>query len=216
MHLKVAAKALITIVISSSCKASVNYSEPQNLSPAISSAQSAQQIRTVDFKNFTYPVCPNIGRNVLPGTKSISLTNGGLEVSEGDFGNEEPIDFSLSNVAYYDLTGDGKEEAIVTLTEFLFPQGSSNCTFIYAWEEATPHMIQQYEFGSGARGGLRRISVTDSELIIEQYESDRLTAYCCPEKFIRSSYKWDGKQFQLLKKESLKNESKHDDFLGYP
>lgn len=130
---------MLTIISTTSCggtKTSTNQLKPQssasNRFRPVNSLppQLEETIRTVDFKNFVYPVCPSIRREILSKSKDISLRNGELEIPRGVQGNEDPIDFSLSNVAYHDLTGDDKEEAIVTLTSFLYPHGSSNCTFI--------------------------------------------------------------------------------------
>src|SRR5918997_4849516 len=90
----------------------------------------AESIRSVDFKNFAYPSCIGTKTGPLSKAKSISLSNGELEI--GDLRkNEEPVNISISNLAYADLTGDGQEEAIVTLVYLFYPHGSAGCTFIY-------------------------------------------------------------------------------------
>lgn len=223
MRLTIIAMMLITSVICFSCNSSKSIvPAKQHVSNSRESlltnhnVQSEQPIHMVDFKNFTFPLCPSVKREILLKAESITLNNGKLEVPRDALGNEDPIDFSLSNVSYRELTGDDNEEAIVILTHFLYPQGSSTCTFVYTWRANTSQVIWQHESGNAAFGGLRRLSVDNSRLIIEEYMPTGSGGDCCPEQFTQSTYIWNGKQFAKIKSRVFSNESKEANFLGFP
>ena len=224
MRLAGIAILLAAIYIIPSCNTVNSVGEkqgPQKPTPGESRATSTpplveESIRSVDFRNFTYPVCLNVKPEILPKTKSITLRNGELEIAKGTQGNSEPLNISLSNVSFGDLTKDGNEEAIVTLITLLYPHGSTACTYVYTWKENKVQLLWSYAFGTDAFGGLRRLSVEDGNLIVEEYVSSSSAALCCPEKFSRSIYRWNAKSFEKIKSEVFVNESKRNDILGYP
>src|SRR5947209_338862 len=184
MRLAGIAILLTASYITASCNASSSVGEnhsPQKPTPgdarAVStSPQVKESIRSVDFRNFTYPVCLNVKPEILPKTKTITLSNGELEIAKGTQGNDEPVNISLSNVSFNDLTKDGNEEAIVTLITLLYPHGSTACTYVYTWKENKTQLLWSYAFGTDAFGGLRRLSVEDGNLIVEQYVSSSSAA----------------------------------------
>ena len=180
---------------------------------AVFSQRPTKSIRSIDFKNFTYPVCMDIA--VLSTARSTSLKGGELEV--GDLRkHEEPVNIALSNVSYYDLTGDGKEEAIVSLTYLLYPHGAAGCTFIYRLKRGRPQLVWRHSFGGGSFGGLRKLAVETGNLRVEEYLHSEADAYCCAEKFNRSFYRWQGGRFRKIKSKVFANDYADARFLGYP
>ena len=123
---------------------------------------------------------------------------------------EEPMLVSVSNVSYRDLTGDAEEEAIVNLTYLLYPHGSTGCTFIYTLDRERPKPLWH------GMGDLRRVLVEDGKLLIEEYLLGPSDAYCCPTKYTRSAYKWDGKRFKEVERKEFVNTRESRDFLGFP
>lgn len=132
---------------------------------------------------------------------------------------------SLANVSYADLTGDGREEAIATVVTNFDPNGSVACIFIYNLGNGDPRLLWSHETGDRANGGLRSIKVEGFDLVVEQYEIkfdwskgsyEDGTALCCPKRFVRSHYRWNGEKFEKTKSETLPNEHKDAEFLGYP
>ena len=179
-------------------------------------------IREVDFKNFTYPWYP-CGYPAPHGERKITLRDGEMKVDAVK--NIDRLRAGLPNVSYADLTGDGKEEAIVTVVTNFDPNGSVACIFVYTLKSGEPKLLWSHETGDRADGGLRSIRVEGFDLVVEQYDIkfdwakgsyEEGTALCCPKRFIRSHYRWDGEHFEKSASETLLNESKTVEFLGYP
>lgn len=189
---------------------------PEAPEPVDVKNRTEQLIDSVDFKNFTFPWYPR-GYRPPSGKRNITLRNGELVVD--DTGTTNDVLFSLINVSLADLTGDNVKEAIVTVTANFNPGGSYACTFIYALKSGRLILLWKLESGDRAYGGLRRISLTDSSVIIEKYASkfgEDETPICCPKRFHRLYYKWNGTQFQKIRAEELPNEFEDARFLGYP
>jgi hypothetical protein len=95
---------------------------------ATASASPSGPIRKVDFKNFTYPWYPS---DYTPphGDRKITLRDGEMKVDAVK--NIDRLRAGLPNVSYADLTGDGQEEAIVTVVTNFDPNGSVACIFVY-------------------------------------------------------------------------------------
>jgi hypothetical protein len=82
------------------------------------SQRRASSVRSVDFANFTYPA--------LWTKKPFTLKNGQLEFVHDHCLTE----YALKGVTYVDLTGDGKKDAVVEVTDFM-ACGSSYMTSYY-------------------------------------------------------------------------------------
>jgi hypothetical protein len=189
---------------------------------AVSSPSSSSPIREVDFRNFTYPWYPS-GYPAPRGERKITLRNGEMKVEAAT--NINRLRAGIPNVSYADLTGDGQEEAIVTVVANFDPNGSVACIFIYTLRNGEPKLLWSHETGDRADGGLRSLRVEGLDLVVEQYDIkfdwakgsyEEGTALCCPKRFIRSRYRWDGERFEKTGSETLPNESKTLEFLGYP
>jgi hypothetical protein len=190
--------------------------------PAIANPSRETPIRKVDFKNFTYPWYPT---DYTPprGERKITLRDGEMKVEAAK--NTDRLWSSLANVSYADLTGDTSDEAIVTVVTNFDPNGSVACIFIYTLRGGTPSLLWSHETGDRANGGLRSIRVEGFDLVVEQYDIkfdwdkgryEEGTALCCPKRFVRSRYHWDGEHFEKSKSETLPNEYDNARFLGYP
>jgi hypothetical protein len=193
-------------------------SKPQQT--AVASADSA--IRKIDFRNFTYPWCQS--DYPLPrGKKTIALRDGEMKVKAAR--NTDRLWASLPNVSYASLKGDKQEQAIVTVTTNFDPNGSADCVFVYALQGSKPKLLWSHATGDQANGGLRSLRVEGSDLVVEQYDIkfdwakgmyEEGTALCCPKRFIRTHYRWNGKRFEKSKSETLPNEYDNARFLGFP
>ena len=195
--------------------------EPPKPQP-LASASPETPIRKIDFKNFTYPWYPSDYRPPH-GERKISLRNGEMKVEAAR--STDRVWASLTNVSYASLTGDDQEQAIVTVTTNFDPNGSVDCIFVYTLQGNKPKLLWSHETGDRANGGLRSLRVEDSYLVVEQYDIkfdwakgsyEEGTALCCPKRFIRSHYRWNGKRLQKSKSETLPNEYDDARFLGFP
>lgn len=151
----------------------------------LSSAIFAQNdILKVDFKNVTYmPYCA--------GEKPRRVT-----VKNGEFSEEKDagdyIDrfyFRVFDIAYGDMTGDGKPEAIVLTVCNTGGTGQFSEGFVYGSVRGKPLMLARIEGGDRAFGGLRSAYIERGMAIIEQNEEGKNGGACCPEFVITSKYR---------------------------
>jgi len=154
----------------------------------LSLAASAQSdIHSVDFKNFTYhPHCAG------EDTETIHVKN-------GEYSKETPMDgyvdhfyFNVFNVAYGDLTGDGKDEAVVLSSCNTGGTGNFSEGFVYAMKAGKPAMIADIPGGDRAAGGLRRAWVEDGYLFVDANEETEDSGACCPQAAVITKYKVSG------------------------
>ncbi|MBK9215087.1 MAG: hypothetical protein IPM59_05745 [Chloracidobacterium sp.] len=178
-------------------------------------------IGAFDFKNYTYEL-PRGWQNP-DGTAEIILKNGkaapvGGQVSDGLSNDaravakaERRIGLSFVTAKYFDLTGDGEDEAVVVLKIETGGSAVPQIGYVFAWKNGAPELIWQFRTGDRADGGLKNLFAENGMLAIElfgqdrfilgQVETGRITGdeeqLCCPTHFTRSAYKWNGSTFIL-------------------
>lgn len=179
-----------------------------------SSVLAAQQdIRQVDFKNFTYPLSGHLlgheslewlGTPSRPATnkKMIHLIEGSqltktssVIVDGKEYGQYEG--FTLQSISYGDVVGDGREEAIVTL---LYQSGgtqTTNYVYIYDLIEHDPKLLAYCHSGDRSHSGLYGVSAIGGLLVFELLDPARESADCCSSGVLISSYKWYSGVFNL-------------------
>lgn len=178
---------------------------PNNQSP--SEIKLNQEIRRIDFKNFTYPwfpLYPTDKKSVVI-KKQIVLRNGENEDETFPalrYGGPQMAIYqeSLADVSYFDLTGDGKEEAIVTV-RVEFNRWFPKCIFVYREEKGKAKLLWKYElnalnYQSDSFFEWRGHKVINNNLVIEEYPVRFLEVDKCPEQFFRKTFSWNGKSFQ--------------------
>lgn len=195
-----------------SCFAGIACSPTRNQSPVLAqngasplpspsiepspSPTTNSPIRSVDFENSTYREIESRG--------TFTLVDG-REPTEDD-----PI--GLVDVVYGDVTGDGKEEAMVVQSRSVRGTAIPFYVYIYTMERDRVRPIWSFYAGERGDGGLRQISAVNGELFIELYGRDRVinggtsveednVGVCCPRFYTRSRYEWRGRRFRLKGKE---------------
>ncbi len=164
------------------------------------SPPASQTIRSTDFANFTYPWVATLNKGPM---KSFALRNG------KHIGNDFPPLY-LGYIVYGDATGDGTEEAMVTLGISVKGSGMPHVTYICALEDEYPKLLWAFSSGDRADGGLRRVYAENGELVTELYDPAGSKGTCCPTVFTRTCYKWLGNSFQQIgEKETLPNPEGH-------
>lgn len=177
---------------------------PSPTPQASSLAVQNSPIRSIDFENFTYPASPIFGRR----RKTFTLRDGVLPAKLDKHGWLEEVGLA-GGATYFDVTGDGVEDAIVG-----FSQDNRGGTaivyaaYIYTLQHGRPMFLWGFEAGDRADGGLRSIYGEDGELVVELEGKDKVigknlfaedktsAGACCPTLFTRTRYKWDGKRFR--------------------
>ena len=173
-----------------------------------------------DFKNFSYPL-PRGWQN--PDNSDLVLTNGRLEPvsADTDLGMDPDelaerrarrrIGASYVTTKYLDVNGDGQDEAVVILKIETTGSSIPQLVYVYEWKDDKPQLIWDFGTGDRADGGLKDVRVEDGSVAVELYGQDRFLLgdsethkitgdeeqLCCPTFFTRTSYKWNGRNFQM-------------------
>ncbi|MFN6965012.1 MAG: hypothetical protein ACK4S4_14780 [Pyrinomonadaceae bacterium] len=181
---------------------------------------TASPLANVDFKNHTYPL-PRGWQN--PDGSDLVLANGKIEpVSIDTDIDMEPeelaerkarrrIGASYVATKFFDATGDGQDEAVVILKIETTGSAIPQVVYIYEWRDGQPELIWYFRTGDRADGGLKDIRGEDGRLVVELYGQDRFLLgetetlkitgdeeqLCCPTHFTRTSYRWNGRNFQM-------------------
>lgn len=178
-------------------------------------------IGNFDFKNYTYEL-PRGWQNP-DGTAEIKLTNGKIapidkKVTE-DMPDEERAEakqqrrIGMSYVAtkFFDVTGDGQDEAVVVLKVETGGSAVPQLVYVFSWKDGKPELIWPFRTGDRADGGLKDVRGENGEFVIELYGQDRfllgqietgkitgdIEQLCCPTFFTRTRYKWNGNAFLM-------------------
>jgi len=156
----------------------------------------AQTIRQVDFKNFAYPMSgPRFGHDRLkwldpskPG--HIRLTNGS--------DRQRLPTFTFESVKYADVTGDGREDAIVVLDFHSGGTQQSLYVYIYSFVDGKPKLLAYCYTGDRAYSGLYRAYGEHGILVVELFDPEKRLADCCSSGLVRTRYKWNGQRFDAV------------------
>jgi hypothetical protein len=99
-------------------------------------------------------------------------------------------------VLYSDLTGDGRDEAIVPVTS-----GGTlgNLAYqVYTFRGGAPAVILTVTRDAGTAGGIG-VSVEDGKLVRTAGKYGPDDPRCCPSVLIRTYYRWDGAALQVAR-----------------
>jgi hypothetical protein len=170
----------------------------------------AASIREADFRNFRH-VDQRIAIRLADGAQP-EVRQNGIVQKEG---------YYIDTVTYADVTGDGREEALVLIEELTGGSATPHWVFIYADGARGPRRLWSFQTGDRATGGLKDVYAADGRLVVELYGKDRVPSdpgslegsdgtaqgLCCPTLFTRSRYTWDGRAFVLDGAEVLPTDS---------
>jgi hypothetical protein len=178
-------------------------------------SETPSAIRAVDFANFTYPAEPIYST----GVKNFTLKDGEYSGRRID-GASEPEPVSLVHKAYGDVTNDGQDEALLVLTKSVRGTAIPYYVYVYSMQRDKPKLLESFETGDRAEGGLRQVSAENGRLVVELYgkykfvggdrsrSDDSSNGACCPNLFTRSRYEWKNNRFRRTGQlEILKNPS---------
>lgn len=169
-------------------------------------SRSKSAIRQVDFRNLSYPKLPT-GKCSL---EEIHLKDGKYKAPE-EWAPDRTSSVgcwkvTLGRVDYGDVTGDGIEEAIVTLYAEMGGTESSQDVYIYTSQGGEPVLLWKFATGDRADGGQRRIFAENGALVIELFGKGAVIGKylydtedvpdCCPEHYTRTKYRWQENRFQ--------------------
>jgi hypothetical protein len=171
------------------------------ISASFAQTSAGRTIKKIDFKNFTYPWFSESKQQ----SDAFTLRNGKLPLSSAQNGA------SLGRVEYGDVTRDGREEAVLYIDEVSEGSGDFSIVYVYTLENDAPKLLWGFESGDRADGGFKNIYTKNGELIIELYGDARYVngewestiptegfkGLCCPVKYSRVHFRWDGAGFVM-------------------
>jgi len=177
-----------------------------------------------DFKNYTYEL-PRGWQNP-DGTNEFTLINGRVAPIGGSTSDEmsdeekaavraeRRIGMSFVTAKFFDVSGDGRDEAVVILKVETGGAAIPQIAYVFAWENGAPKLLWPFRTGDRADGGLKDVRSENGELVVELFGQDRFLLgqtetgkitgdeeqLCCPTFFTRSFYKWNGTAFLMQRK----------------
>jgi hypothetical protein len=147
-------------------------------------ASAQNDITKIDFKNFTYPA-------LCVGEVSENLT-----VKDGEYlketqqdGYVDRLSLTIMDVAFGDVTGDGKPDAAIISSCNTGGTGNFSEGYVYSMVAGKPKLIARFPGGDRAYGGLRAVHIENGLLVVENNEAGELGGSCCPEFVVTTKYR---------------------------
>jgi hypothetical protein len=141
-------------------------------------ASGARAIRSVDFRSgFTYD---------LGDAGKVTVRDGSFERT-ADPASGDALFLDVIDVDHGDLSGDGIEEAVVTLSENTGGTGQFTWSQIYRWTGSRVELVTETGVGDRADGGVHDVLLVSGELVDERYGGDQ--GACCPTFIERRTFR---------------------------
>ena len=146
-------------------------------------------IRTVDFRNFTFPATYREGSRL----DAFALKNGQVNLSK-------ELHFFLQSISYDSINlGEDDDDDIALVAVRRDDGGATYHTlYVYHMKKGRPKLLASFEFGDGLNIHLAAAFVAHGELVIERYIQETADSECCPSVIEISYYKWKKDKFVLL------------------
>src|SRR4030095_481635 len=141
-------------------------------------------IRQVDFKNFTY-----LAHCISETPQKITVKDGEFSQEKQEDGYVDRFDFRIFDIAYGDLNGDRRDEAIVLSVCNTGGTGNFSEGFVFALKAAKPSLVARIPGGDRAYGGLRSTRVENGLLVVESNDAGPEGGACCPQIVVTTKYK---------------------------
>src|SRR5260370_34965863 len=177
-------------------------------------ATAQQNIRQVDFKNFTYPLSDTLlGHDRLAwldmqreghsNTKPIHLVNGQDLTKSSSFvmdGHEytQWEGFTLESVEFADVTGEGKKDALVVLHYASGGTQKTHYVYIYSFDDGKPKLLAYFHSGDRAYFGLRKVYGENGQLVVELFDPEKRSGDCCSSGFVLPRAKWHNGRLEAV------------------
>jgi hypothetical protein len=159
-------------------------------------AAAAKDIRDVDFKNFTYPMTgPRLGHDRL---KWLDASKPGQVRLVNGSDNAALPTFTFESVKFADVTGEGKEDAIVVLTFHSGGTQTSDYIYIYSFADGKPKLLAYCYTGNRSDSGLYKVYGEHRMLVVELLDYNKRSGECCSSGFVRTRYRWNGQRFEAV------------------
>ena len=165
-------------------------------------------IKDIDFKNFTYPWTKEQELD----EKEFTLKDGKKETNE-----DKSNGASFSSIEFGDVTNDGEEEAVISISPITGGNCSCNMIYIYSLQNGNPKLLWSFDTNDRADGGFKRAYAEDGNLIIETFGDNKFEdgkwdfnlpengakGLCCPTAYTKIHFRWNGRKFEVEGKPEL-------------
>lgn len=172
------------------------------------SQSAAGNIRSVDFKNFSYPwVNPTGWPNHLQ-WMSLRLEQHILLV-DGKWDERDEKEraagssfsgLSLDGVQYVRLSMSHTEDAIVVLRYDTGGTQYHYWVYVYGDLRGKPKLLGFFHAGDRAAQGLYRVFAKDQILNVELFDPSHEEGDCCSSGYLDYQYRWNGQGFEAVGK----------------
>lgn len=160
---------------------------------SLGAAYGQTSIRQVDFKNRLYPLSgPTLGHDHLQWLDLSGKRH--FRLVQGKDSPHSPT-FELSSIQYADVTGDGKEEAIVVIHQNTGGTQQSNYIYVYTSQNGEAELLAYCYTGDRAYSGLYGVYAKDGLLVVELNDPSKSEGDCCSIGFIRTRCAWRNGKF---------------------
>ncbi|MBK8467170.1 MAG: hypothetical protein IPL32_15225 [Chloracidobacterium sp.] len=123
--------------------------------------------------------------------RKFTLTNGEFKCTKDQMG------VTLSRVTYGDVTGDGIEEAIVSMSIQTGGSAIPGVVYVYSLRSERPSPLWSFSTGDRADGGLREVYSEKGSLIVELFGPQKKDEADGQQKrFTRTRYIWNNSRFR--------------------
>ena len=157
-------------------------------------------IHKVDFKNFTY-----LAQCIYETPQKVTVKNGEFSEEKQEEGYVDRFYFHVFDVAYGDLNGDRRDEAIVLTVCNTGGTGNFSEGFIFAMKAGRPTLAARIPGGDRAYGGLRRTRVENGLLVVDSNDVGPEGGACCPQIIVTTRYKLAGSRIVKFGKETRRD-----------
>lgn len=143
-----------------------------------------------DLRNFTYsPSCAS-----EDSAKPVTVKDGAYSYEKQEDGYTDRFYFSVTDVVFGDLTGDGKDEAVALTVCNTGGTGNFSEGFIFGAQNGKTVLLATLPGGDRAYGGIRKAWIDHGRLVVETNDPGELGGACCPTEIVTSTYKLAGKK----------------------
>lgn len=140
------------------------------LSSLLPGAALAAEIRSVDFRNFVFhPSCADF-ESSTEAKVPVRVAGGRFEAQPGT--DLEGLYFEIGEILYGDLSGDGRDEAVVRSLCSTGGTGRFDEGFVFGMKDGKPVLLGRIPGGDRASGGVRCVRVEDGALKVERTGND--------------------------------------------
>jgi hypothetical protein len=166
----------------------------------------SKNIRTVDFRNFSYPwTSPNDWPDHLQ-WMSLSVKDhiklvGGKWDERDDDEKSDGAQFSgltLEGTQYAKLSNDTSEDAIVVLRYDSGGTQNNYWVYVYGNSSGKLRLLGFFYAGDRAYYGLYQVFVKDRVLNVRLFDPKLRHGDCCSDGYLGYRFRWNGKGFEAL------------------